>query len=177
MPTLAFRARAARLLPLVALLALAACDTTNPGGNIALVEGTYTLAELSFDPTTTDLSTANVGADLDPEATRLTIFGGGGNSLLAVRRQGQTTRRIDLRTRASRERVTFEAVTREDEAFLAGLLLPASFALSYAGERPNTLEGSLTLNGVDLEAFDPDRYQDQRSNSGLLSIRFERLSL
>ena len=165
-----------RLVPLVALLVLAGCDTTNPGGNLDLVEGTYALAALSFDPTTTDLSTANVMGDLDPDATRLTIFGGGGNSLLAVRRRGGVTRRIDLRTRASRERVTFEAVTRDDEEFLAGLLLPGSFALGYEGERPNTLEGTLRLNGVDLQAFDPDRYQDQRSNSGTLSVRFERES-
>ena len=172
--------RLLRLVPLVALLvglsALAGCDTTNPGGNLDLVEGTYALAELSFDPTTTDLSTANVMNDLDPEATRLTIFGGGGNTLLAVRRRGGATRRIDLRTRASRERVTFEAVTREDEDFLAGLLLPGSFTLGYTGEQPNVLEGSFRLSGVDLEAFDPDRYQDQRSNAGQLSVRFERTS-
>ena len=172
------RPRPAPLLALAVVLAglpaLAGCDTTNPGGNLALVEGTYTLAELSFDPATTDLSTANVARSLDLAATRLDIFGGGGNTLLLVQRLNGTRRRIDLRTRASRERVTFEAVTRDDEAFLAGLLLPATFTLGYTGERPNVLEASLRLTGVDLEAFDPDRYQDQRSNAGQLSIRFER---
>lgn len=162
----------AALLPL--LLVLAACDTSNPGGNLDLVAGTYAVAELSFDPSTTDLSTADVEDALDPDGTRLTIFGDDDLSLFIVQRRGGTTSRIDLRTRASRERVTFEAVTREDQEDLAALLLPNTFTLSYVGERPNTLEGSFSRTDVDLEAFDPDRYEDQRSNSGRLSVRFER---
>ena len=162
-------------LAVALLLALAACDTSNPGGNLDLVAGTYSVAELSFDPSTTDLSTADVEDDLDPAGTRLTIFGDDDLSLFVVQRRGGTTRRIDLRTRASRERVTFEAVSREDEEDLAELLLPGTFSLGYTGDNPNTLEGSFSRSNVDLEAFDPDRYQDQRSNSGRLSIRLERL--
>ena len=178
MPTSPRPARAAFLpLLLAGLTALAACDTSNPGGNLDLVAGTYAVAELSFDPNTTDLSTANVERDLDPIGTRLTIFGDDDLSLFVVQRRGASTQRIDLRTRASRERITFEAVTREDEEDLADLLLPSTFSLSYTGDNPNTLEGSISRSNVNLEAFDPERYEDQRSNSGRLSIRFERAGL
>ncbi|MDT0631546.1 hypothetical protein RQM47_02315 [Rubrivirga sp. S365] len=174
-PRPARRGRLPLLAVLVGLAALTACDTTNPGGNLDLVEGTYSLAELSFDPTTTDLSTANVIDVLEPGSARLTIYSDG-NALLSFRRlQGGLTR-VDLRPRASRERVTLEAVRREDEDFLADILLPPSFALGYTGEPANTLEGSFSQSNVDLEAFDPERYQDQRSNSGQLSVRFERVT-
>lgn len=157
------------------LLALAGCDSNNPSRDLDLIEGVYALEELIFDPVTTGLPNANVGARLDLANTTLEIFGNDETSLLRVRERGAAgNRRIDLRTTAARGRATFEAVSDDDRDDLARLFLPRSFTLVYDGDRPRLLTGEFRQSGVNLEAFDPSVYQEQRSNSGTLTVAFRR---
>lgn len=157
------------------LFALAGCDSNNPGRDLALIQGVYAIEALSFDPVTGGLPTADVIDRLDAAGTRLEIFGEDEESLLIVRYNDATgSRRVNLRTTASRGRATFEAIDADDEADLAALFLPPSFVLTYEGESPRVLTGSLDRTGVNLEAFDRSVYQDQRANRGTLVIRFRR---
>ena len=158
------------------LLALAGCDSNNPGRDLDLIEGVYVLETLTFDPVTTGLPDADIGARLDLANTTLEIFRDDDDpSLLRVRERSEiASRRIDLRTTAARGRATFEAVNEDDRDALAGLLLPRSFTLTYDGDSPRLLEGDFQQSGVNLEAFDPSLYEQQRSNSGTLVVRFRR---
>ena len=165
---------AAAALALFAL-ALAGCDSNNPGRDLSLIEGVYTVEALTFDPVTDALPDADVGARLDPSGTSLEVFGEDETSLLRVRYRDATgSRRVDLRTTASRGRATFEALDDADEADLAALFLPRQFTLTYDGDSPRLLSGTFDRSGVNLEAFDPSRYQDQRSVRGTLVVRFRR---
>lgn len=156
------------------LLALAGCDSTNPGRDLALIEGVYSLETLVFTPISS-LPAADAGARLDPVGTSLEIFGDDETSLLRVRYRDATgSRRIDLQTTASRGRATFEAVDADDEADLAALFLPRSFSLTYEGDSPRVLSGEFQQTGVNLQAFDPTRYQGETNKSGTLTIRFRR---
>ena len=157
------------------LLALAGCDSNNPGRDLDLIEGVYTIEALIFDPVTTGLPNADAGARLDASGTTLEIFGDDEVSLLRVRYRDATgSRRVDLATVASNGRATFEAVDQSDEEDLAALFLPRSFTLTYDGDSPRVLSGEFQQSGVDLEAFDPSTYEQQRSNSGTLTVRFRR---
>ena len=60
----------------------------------------------------------------------------------------------------------------EDE--LTALFLPRSFSLTYDPASPRTLTGSISLTNVNLEAFDPALYQQQRSVNGTLRVRLDR---
>ena len=100
-----------RAVAALALLALAGCDSSNPGRDLGLIEGVYAIEALSFDPVTEGLPTADVGARLDASNSTLEIFGDDEISLLRIRYLDATgSRRVDLRTTASRGRATFEAV-------------------------------------------------------------------
>ena len=157
------------------LLALAGCDSNNPGRDLDLIEGVYALDRLVYDPETPDLTDADIGARLDPGGTTLEIFGDDEISLLRVRYLDATgSRRIDLRTTASRGQATFEAVDQADEDDLAALFLPRSFTLSYEGDSPRELRADLENVVVDLEDFDASRYRGQRGNRGTLTVRFRR---
>lgn len=166
--------RCALLALVLAFVAFSGCDSNNPGRDLDVVDGIYALEELTFDPTTQSLPTANLGAQLD-SATTLEIFGGDGEAQIVVRYVNATpTSRIELEVGATRGRASFEAVTQEDADDLADIFLPAEFTLDY-DENANVLEATFTQSGVNLEAFDPDLYRDQRSNRGTLTIRFRRL--
>lgn len=164
-----------RLAALLAVLAVAGCDSNNPGRDLAALDGSYALGELVFVPSATALETADVGARLDPNSTDLRIYAGDGDATLVTRFSGQGTRRTDLTATASRGRVTLAARTAEDQRELQDLLLPSSFNLSYDAGNANTLSGNISLSGIDLQAFDPQRYQGLRSESGTLRVRFDRL--
>lgn len=156
------------------LFALAGCDSSNPGRDLALIQGVYSLEELVFDPIS-DLPNADVGARIDKAGTRLEIFGDDEVSLLIVRYLDATgSRRIDLRTTASRGRVTFEAVDGTDIDDLKALFLPPSFALTYEGESPRVIGSSFEQSGVNLEQFDRDRYRGEVDKRGTLTVRFRR---
>ncbi len=158
-----------------AVAAFAGCDSSNPGRDLDVIDGTYTLQELSFDPATPSLPTADVGARLDLDATTLEVFGGDGEGEIRVRyRDGQPSRRIQLVVGATRGRATFEGETQDDIDDLRDLFLPAEFVLTYDSDLANTLSGTYNQSGVDLQAFDPEVYLDQRNNRGTLTVRFRR---
>ncbi len=166
--------RCALLAVVLAVLAFSGCDSNNPGRDLALIDGVYTLEELTFDPVTQGLPTADLGARLDLPGTTLEVFGGDDEALLRIRYPDAPTQRIDLTVTASRGRATFRAITEEDRTDLARLFLPSEFALTYEGEDPRVLQNTFEQTGVDLQAFDASLYQDQRSNRGTLTIRFRR---
>ncbi len=166
--------RCALVAVVLAFLAFSGCDTNNPSRELAVIEGTYGVAELTFNPEATALEAVDIGARLNTAETRLRIFGGDDVALFIVQPVNGVSRRIDLRTSASRGRVTFEALTREDEEDLATLLLPRTFTLDYTGDRPAELEGTFSQTNVNLEAFDAERYQGLRNTTGRLRLRFER---
>jgi hypothetical protein len=167
--------RCALLALVIAFAAFSGCDANNPGNELDDLEGTYAFATLLFDPTTQALPDVNVAGRLDPAGTSLEIFGSDEVALLRIRFVGDTgARRTDLRVTASRGRVTFEALTAEDEEDLRALLLPRSFSLEYNTTNPASLSADLFREGVNLELFDPAQYQDQTSVRGTLSVRLNR---
>ncbi|WP_412068819.1 hypothetical protein [Rubrivirga sp. IMCC43871] len=166
--------RCALLAVVLAFLAFSGCDSNNPGRDLALIDGVYSLEALTFDPVTQGLPTADLGARLDLAGTSLEIFGADDQALLRIRYPDAPTRRVDLSVTAARGRATFTGVTQEDRDDLADLFLPAEFVLTYEGESPRVLANTFERTGVDLQAFDPTLYQDQRSNRGTLTVRFRR---
>ena len=157
------------------LLALAGCDSNNPGRDLSLIQGVYSLETLVFDPETQDLSAADIGARLNLAETRLEIFGDDTESLFIARYLDATgARRVNLRTTASRGQAKFDAVDVEDAEDLEALFLPRSFTLTYDGDAPRVLSATLENVSVDLEDFDPSRYQGQRGNRGTLTVSFRR---
>ena len=160
---------------LVAAAALAGCDSTRSNTALDELDGRYVVTQLAFDPVTASLPDADVAARLTPSATGLQVFGGDGSALLQSQfATSGGSRRTDLEATATRGRVTFTAVTADDERELADLFLPRQFTLSYDPAAPRTLTGEIQRTGVNLEAFDAAIYQQQRSNSGTLRIRLER---
>ena len=168
--------RCALVALVLAVAAFTGCDSSNPGRDLDVVDGVYALEELSFDPETQSLPTADLGERIDANSTRLEIYGGDGEADLVVRyRVTQPSSRIRLTVGATRGRATFEGVSQDDIDKLAGLFLPADFVLTYDADLGNQLSGTFTRSGVDLEAFDPDLYRGQRNNRGTLTVRFRRL--
>ena len=165
--------RCALLAVALAVLAFTGCDTNNPGRDLDLISGIYTIAEISFDPDATATEEADVTSQLNAATTRLEIFGDDAEALLVTQLNGEGSRRTDLNVSASRGSATFEAVASDDEEELARLLLPARFSLQYVGENPAVLEATFRQT-VNLQAFDPDRYQSLTSVSGRLTVRLER---
>lgn len=157
------------------VVALVGCDSNGDADNLRRLEGIYTLDTLIFDPATQALPDANVGAQLDLAATRLEIFGDDNEALFRVQfRDGRGSRRINLLIDPASTRASLEAITEDDRDDLADLFLPPEFTLAYEGETPRQLEATISLTGINLEAFDPSTYQDQRSNRGTLTVRFVR---
>ena len=162
-----------RLAALALLLVTAGCDSGDD--DLSRVEGSYGLETLTFDPSTTGLDDADVAARLDLTATAVEIFSDGDPSLLRVRYLDNTgSRRVNLRTTVSGDRVRFEAVEDDDREDLAALLLPSTFTLEFAGDNPRVLEGTFSVTGVNLEAFDPTLYEDQVGNRGTIEVSFRR---
>lgn len=158
----------------VVLAALAGCDSNGSTNALRDLDGTYTVGELVFDPVTASLPDADVAARLDPTATRFDIFSGNGSVQFVVSRDGIRSL-LTFDATATRGRVTFtsRAGTSSDAEF-AALLLPRQFTLTFDPESPRTLTGSIPLQNVNLEAFDPALYQQQRAVSGTLRIRLDR---
>lgn len=167
-----------RLAPLlVALVALAAagCDSSNPGGNLAELDGSYVLEQLVFDHDAQVIPDADIGARLVADATVLDIFAGNGRATLVSQFQGQGRRINRLNASASRGRVTLTAETALDQQNLADLYLPASFSLNFTPGDVRELRTDIRLTGVNLERFDPDQYRSLTNESGMLRVRFRRL--
>ncbi|MEM1115703.1 MAG: hypothetical protein AAF845_15905 [Bacteroidota bacterium] len=156
------------------VLAFTGCDTNNPGRDIDNVAGQFSLAEITFDPEANALSDVDVDATLNLNSTRLEIFNDDEEAQLVIAFSDGRTRRVNLRADASRTQVRLEAVEDEDVDDLALLLLPRSFSLGYTGERATRLDADLDRSGVDLEAFDSDRYQGLTDVRGTLIVSFER---
>ena len=168
--------RCALLGLFLALVAFTGCDTNNPGRALDDLDGSYSVAELLFDPGAAGLQDADVAARLSSD-TQLEVFGRDGDAELTSRFGTETGRtRTSLRATATRGRVTFEAIQVDDEAELRRLLLPRTFTLSYSPDSPNSLTATLTQSGVDLQAFDSQVYQGLRSVDGTLRIRLERIT-
>lgn len=160
----------------LALVLLAGCDSNNPGSALRDLDGSYVLEELVFDPNAGGLVNADVGARLDLAATQITIYGRDGEAQLVSRfTDGSGTQRTDLIASASRGRLTLSARTNVDAEELAELLLPNSFSLTYNASSISTLEGSFTLSGVNLDAFDRATYSGLTSVDGTMRVRFSRL--
>ena len=159
------------------LLALAGCDSNNPGRDVTLVQGRYMLEALSFEPIS-DLPDADVAARLNLDETTLSIDGGGTRALLSVTYTNGDFRLIDLQASISRGRIVLTATDREpDEAYLAALLLPRSFTLTYEtvdDMPPRVLSTSQNVSGINLEAFDASRYRGELDKQGALVVRFRR---
>lgn len=160
----------------LAAAAFTGCDSSNPGRDLDVVDGVYTLEALAFDPETPSLPTADIGEQLDTDGTRLEVFGGDAEADLRVRYlDSRPSSRINLTVGATRGRATFEGVSQDDIDKLDALFLPADFVLTYDSELANQLTGTFTRTGVDLEAFDRDVYLGQRNNRGTVTVTFRRL--
>ena len=156
----------------LAIAAHAGCDSNGPTSALRELDGTYSVAELVFDPVTASLPDADVGARLDAQ-TSFDIFSGNSTVLFTIGRGAAGRSLATLDVTATRGRATFTARTgNEDE--LAALFLPRTFSLTYDPASPRTLTGELALTDVDLQAFDPQQYQDQRAVRGTLRIRLDR---
>lgn len=167
--------RCALLALVIAFAAFAGCDSNNPGNDLEALQGEYKFATLLFDPTTAALPDVDVAARLNDDATTLEIFGNDETALLRIRFNGETgARRVDLSVTASRGRITFQALTAEDEEDLRSLLLPSSFSLEYNETNPSSMSADLFREGVNLELFDPAQYQDQTAVRGTLTVRLNR---
>ncbi len=165
--------RCALLAVALAFLAFTGCDTNNPGRDLGLISGVYSVAEITFDPETADLSTADVAARLT-STTNLRIYTND-QARFEVQFAGESGLQVvNLVVSASRGRALFEAEATDDEQLLARLLLPRRFTLEYDEEAPSALEASFVQSGVNLQAFNPTRYQGQTNNRGQLTVRFER---
>ncbi len=166
--------RCAALALILLVLAFTGCDSNNPGRDLGLLSDVYQLDELEFVPLSS-LPPADIAAQLDLTDTELEIFDDG-EAQLRVRYRSEPTRRrrIDLRTTASRGRATFEAADVDDTGNLEALLLPRSFTLTYDGDAPRVLSGSIEQSNVDLEPFDPVRYRGENDKQGTLTIEFSR---
>ena len=165
--------RCALLAVAIAAAVFTGCDSNNPGRDLSLVDGVYVLEELSFDPETQALPTADVASQLDREGTTLEIFGRDAEALLRIR-DDRGTGRVNLDVGAARGRASFEAVTEDDIGDLADIFLPASFVLTY-NDNADVLSGMFSQSGVNLEAFDPSQYRGLRNVRGTLTVRFRRL--
>ena len=165
--------RCALLAVALAALAFTGCDSNNPGGDIAQIEGTYVVSELYFRPSGTDINPIDVAAVLDASVTRLDIFGDGDPAQLVSKLRSEVTTRTDITVTASRGRASFRAVTSTDAEELARLLLPSQFSLTYDESVPGRLTASLTLT-ANLQAFDPARYQGATNIPGQLTVRLTR---
>ncbi len=169
--------RCALVAIVLAVAAFTGCDSSNPGRDLDVVDGVYTLEALAFDPETPSLPTADIGALLDKNesGTRLEIFGADGDAQMRVRYLGsRPSSRIELTVGATRGRASFEGKTQDDVDKLDALFLPADFFLTYDAELANQLTGTFTRTGVDLEAFDRDVYLGQRNNRGTVTVTFRR---
>ncbi len=156
------------------LAALSGCDSNGSTNALRDLDGTYTVGELIFDPTAGSLADANAAARLDANATTFDVFAGSGTARFVVSRDGIRSE-LPFDATATRGRVTFtsRAGTSSDAEF-AALLLPRQFSLTYDPASPRTLTGTIGLQNVNLEAFDPSQYQGLRAVSGTLRIRLER---
>ncbi|MFN3595864.1 MAG: hypothetical protein ACK41D_01170 [Rubricoccaceae bacterium] len=166
-----------RALALLAFVfVVAGCDTSNPGTNLAEVQGVYTFSELRFEPVATGLAPANVLARLDPERTSVEIFGDG-NALLRYTLVGQTSSLAFASARATAAGVTITARAQDDAAKFGTLLLPATLTLSRTPGDDRTLSRSFfrsNANPVNLEAFDAEVYRGQTRVSGTLYVTLRR---
>ncbi len=166
--------RLSALAAVFALAALAGCDSNGSTNALRDLDGTYTVAELIFDPVAAGLENADAATRLDADATRFEIFAGSESARFIVSRDRIRTE-LTFDATATRGRATFTSRTgTATDAQFAALLLPRQFTLTFDPESPRTLTGSIPLQNVNLEAFDATQYQGLRAVSGTLRIRLDR---
>ena len=166
--------RFSALAAVLALVALAGCDSNGSTSALRDLDGTYTVGELVFDPDAGSLADADVGARLDASATTFDVFSGSESARFVVSRERVRTE-LTFDAAATRGRATFTARTGSNtDAEFANLLLPRQFSLTYDPASPRTLTGSLPLQNVNLEAYDATQYRGLRAVSGTLRIRLDR---
>ena len=165
--------RCALLAVVLAALAFTGCDSNNPGRDLALIEGTYEVEEITFRPSASELNPVDIDDRLNLTETQLRVFGtAGDDALLTIQRLDRPSRRVDLEVSASRGRASFTA-QESDAAALDAILLPRQFDLSYDQNSAGRLEGSFSRT-VNLQAFDNDRYAGLTSVPGRLTVRLTR---
>ena len=91
------RARCALVAIALAVAVFTGCDSNNPGRDLGIVDGVYSLEELTFDPVTQSLPTADVGARLDQRRDHFGVGMVGGPQ---QRRGAVRLSEIDVRARA-----------------------------------------------------------------------------
>jgi hypothetical protein len=158
----------------VAAVGLAGCDSSNPGGTLVELDGSYVLETLVFDHRAKVIPDADIAARLEPDVTRLEIFAGNGRATLISQFLGQGRRLNNLTAAGRRGSVTLTAATALDQQNLADLYLPSSFSLGYTPGDARELRADIPLTGVNLERFDPQRYQTLTNETGTLRVRFVR---
>lgn len=149
------------------------CDTNNPSSSLASLDGTYSITELRFNPNTAGLPDADVVVRLDSAESFLEIFGDG-DAEIRYQFAGESRQRIQMTASASTSSVQLSALTETDALQLADLLLPSQLVLQRDGVSDERLNASIPTAGVNLEAFDPTIYQEQRSVNGTLIVTFDR---
>ena len=161
------------VLPLVAAVALAACDSGDDNDTtLADVAGTYDVEAFRFVPDIGALASANVLDTLVAATTSLRIRNSGDVTFEYQFRGGQE-RAIDgeAEVRGDEVRIRFD----DDTATQRGrLLLPQSVVFDIDGDELSAL---IEDTRADLEAFDPDFYGDTGENDnepGTLTIRLSR---
>ena len=169
-----FRSHLAAAAALVVVLVASGCDSNSSNSALRELDGTYTVAQLLFDPAPQVLPDVDVLARLNTSATRLEIFGEDGQVLFRTRfADASGSRLTEMTAAATRGRATLTAVTVDDESELADLLLPRQIVLTYSATDPSDLTGEPFLTNVDLAAFDP-QYNGLGPVNGTLRIRFAR---
>ena len=167
--------RCAAVALVLLFVAFSGCDTNNGGsGTLGDLADVYTLTELRFEPEAEALEDADLGARLIADGqSSLEIFADRDDfALLRTPETGRT----DLEVRVLSNAVELTAVTAQDEDDLDELFLPRTFRLNFTSPRSSVLraEPALFLTTVNLQAFDPDRYQGLTAVRGRLFIAFER---
>lgn len=166
--------RCALVALVLAVAAFTGCDSSNPGRDLNIVDGSYAVTSITFDPDGTAIDPVDVAAGLNLQVTRLDVFGGDANAILVTRFANENlSYRTDLAVEAANGRATFRGLTDDDTAELARILLPNQFSLNYT-ETGSRLTGTYTRT-VNLQAFDPVAYSGATAIPGTLSVTLTKL--
>ena len=157
---------------LLGVLAFSGCDTNNPGSSLTEVQGVYAITELSFNPDQPEvLADINVLAGLRAGATIEVV--GDGQAVVRFERIGSASQLVIGTARATSRLVSVTARTDADAGKLERILLPAAFSLNRDEVNANRLSANIDVDGVDLEAYDP-QYGSLNDVSGRLTITLNR---
>lgn len=166
-----FRSIPRFLIPLLLLVAVAGCDTSDPVPTVepSEVAGTYDVAQLRFDPNRSIIVPINVLDSLVADQTSIQLADNG-EFQLTYRFRGETfSDNVRGTFEASRDAVTLEARPADADRF-ASLLLPRRATFDREDGGVLTLDQQRT---VDLADYDPE-YEGIDPQPGQLTVRLER---